>query len=153
MHSFPRGVFWRRPQWYSAMRYVALLPRWVRKLYCQTTYDSFIHQWLYSPLLGPGLFFSVVIFFYTDGRTPWTSDQPAVKPLPTHRTAQTQNKLAHRHSCPEWDYYMVTCYTMQKSCFHRAVPKRADESRANKREECLYFVAPQRLATHVTRLA
>jgi hypothetical protein len=23
---------------------------------------SFIHQWLYSPLLGPGLFFSSVIF-------------------------------------------------------------------------------------------
>jgi hypothetical protein len=54
---------------------------------------------------------------------------------------------------------------MQKSCFHRAVPKRAEESRreptkaeeaevsrAKKREECLYFVAQQRLATHVTRL-
>jgi hypothetical protein len=25
--------------------------------------SSFIHQWLYSPLLGPGLFFSFVIFF------------------------------------------------------------------------------------------
>jgi hypothetical protein len=59
--------------------------------------------------------------------------------------------------------YIVTCYAMQKSCFHRAVPKRAEESRreltkaevsrANKREECLYFVAPQRLATHITRLA
>jgi hypothetical protein len=24
---------------------------------------------------------------------------------------------------------IVTCYTMQKSCFHRAVPKRAEESR------------------------
>jgi hypothetical protein len=62
---------------------------------------------------------------------------------------------------------------MQKSCFHRAVPKRAEESRreqkkaeenrrkpkkaevspANKRKECLYFVAPQRLATHIMRLA
>jgi hypothetical protein len=39
VHSFPRGVLWRRPQWYSAMRYVALLPRWVRELYCQTTYS------------------------------------------------------------------------------------------------------------------
>jgi hypothetical protein len=38
VHSFPRGVLWRWPQWYSAMRYVALLPRWVRELYCQTTY-------------------------------------------------------------------------------------------------------------------
>jgi hypothetical protein len=34
------GVLWRRPQWYSGMRYVALLPRWVRELYCQTTYVS-----------------------------------------------------------------------------------------------------------------
>jgi hypothetical protein len=38
VHSFSRGVLWRRPQWYSAMRYVAVLPRWVRELYCQTTY-------------------------------------------------------------------------------------------------------------------
>jgi hypothetical protein len=26
-------------------------------------FHSFIHQWLYSPLLGPGLFFTFVIFF------------------------------------------------------------------------------------------
>jgi hypothetical protein len=50
-------------------------------------YSSFIHQWLYSPLLGPGLFFIFVIFF-TDGRTPWTGDQPVARPLPTHRTTQ-----------------------------------------------------------------
>jgi hypothetical protein len=31
-------VLWRQPQWYSAMRYVALLPQWVHELYCQTTY-------------------------------------------------------------------------------------------------------------------
>jgi hypothetical protein len=30
--------------------------------------------------------------FFTDGRTPWTSDQPVARPLPTHRTTQTQNK-------------------------------------------------------------
>jgi hypothetical protein len=27
--------------------------------------------------------------FYTDGRTPWTSDQPVERPLLTHRTIQT----------------------------------------------------------------
>jgi hypothetical protein len=27
------------------------------------SFHSFIHQWLYSPLLGPGLFFSFVIIF------------------------------------------------------------------------------------------
>jgi hypothetical protein len=32
------------------------------------------------------------MFSYTDGRTPWTGDQPVARPLPTHTTAQTQNK-------------------------------------------------------------
>jgi hypothetical protein len=30
--------------------------------------------------------------FYTVDRTPWTGDQPVARPLPIHRTAQTQNK-------------------------------------------------------------
>jgi hypothetical protein len=47
--------------------------------------------WLYSPLLDLGRFFSFLIL-YTVGRTPWTGDQPVAGPLPTHRTAQTQNK-------------------------------------------------------------
>jgi hypothetical protein len=29
---------------------------------------------------------------YTDRRTPWTGDQPIARPLPTHKTTQTQNK-------------------------------------------------------------
>jgi uncharacterized protein YegL len=29
---------------------------------------------------------------FTIGRTPWTSDQLCARPLPKHRTAQTQNK-------------------------------------------------------------
>jgi hypothetical protein len=29
---------------------------------------------------------------YTVGGTPWTGDQPVAGPLPTHRTAKTQNK-------------------------------------------------------------
>jgi len=33
-----RGVLWRRPQRYSAVRYVAFLLQWVRELYCQITY-------------------------------------------------------------------------------------------------------------------
>jgi hypothetical protein len=33
--------------------------------------------------------------FYTEGRTPWTSDQPFAKHLPKHRTTQTQNKRIH----------------------------------------------------------
>jgi hypothetical protein len=50
-----------------------------------------ICQWLYSPLLGVGSFFGFLIL-YTVGRTPWTWDQPVARPLPIHRTIQTQNK-------------------------------------------------------------
>jgi len=35
-----RGVLWRRPCWYSGMRYVAILPRSVRELYWKTTYAA-----------------------------------------------------------------------------------------------------------------
>jgi hypothetical protein len=50
--------------------------------------------WLYSPLLDLGRFFSFLILF-TAFRTPWTGDQPFARPLPTHRTTQTQNKRTH----------------------------------------------------------
>jgi hypothetical protein len=36
--------------------------------------------------------FSVFWSFYTVNRTPWTGDQSVARPLPTHRTTQTQNK-------------------------------------------------------------
>jgi hypothetical protein len=39
-------------------------------------------------LLDLDHFFSFLIL-YTGGRTPWTGDQPAARPLPTHRTTQT----------------------------------------------------------------
>jgi hypothetical protein len=42
-------------------------------------------------LLNVGLFFSFLIL-YTVGRIPWTGDQPVARPLPAHRTKQTQNK-------------------------------------------------------------
>jgi hypothetical protein len=42
-------------------------------------------------LLGLGRFFRFLIP-YTVCRTSWTGDQPVAIPLPTHRTAQAQNK-------------------------------------------------------------
>jgi hypothetical protein len=45
-----------------------------------------------QPLLGPGIFFSSVIIFYTYGSNPWTSDKPITRPLPTQRTTQTRIK-------------------------------------------------------------
>jgi hypothetical protein len=53
--------------------------------------SSFIHQWFYSLLL-PLASSSVTYLFYTDGRTPWASDQPVARPLPTYRATQTQIK-------------------------------------------------------------
>jgi hypothetical protein len=44
-----------------------------------------------QPFVGLWPLFSLVII-YTDGRTPWTVDQPVPRPLATHRTPQTQNK-------------------------------------------------------------
>jgi hypothetical protein len=41
--------------------------------------------------VGPGLFFQFHDHF-TDGGTPWMSDQLVARPLPKHRTTQTQNK-------------------------------------------------------------
>jgi hypothetical protein len=50
-------------------------------------------------LLDLDRFFSSLIL-YTVGRFPLTSDQPIVRPLPIHRTAQTQNKRTqYRHPC------------------------------------------------------
>jgi hypothetical protein len=46
--------------------------------------------WLCSPL-DFGRFFGFLIL-YTVGRTPWRGDQPVERPLPTHKTTQTQNK-------------------------------------------------------------
>jgi hypothetical protein len=53
-----------------------------------------------QPFVGPWPFFSFLIF-YTVGRIPWTEDPPVARPLPAHRTAQTQNK--HRHPCLKGD--------------------------------------------------
>jgi hypothetical protein len=44
-----------------------------------------------QPFVGLGRFYSFLMF-YTVGMTPWMGDQPVARPLPAHRTAQTQNK-------------------------------------------------------------
>jgi hypothetical protein len=57
----------------------------------------FIHQWLYSPLLDPGLFFIIVIFFTQ------TAGLLGQVISPSHTTTQTQNKRTQKHPCLEWD--------------------------------------------------
>jgi hypothetical protein len=44
-----------------------------------------------QPFVWPWPLFSSLIL-YTVGRAPWTGDQPVARPLPIHRTTQTQNK-------------------------------------------------------------
>jgi hypothetical protein len=53
-------------------------------------HDNFIHLMVLQPFVGPWLLLSFLIL-YTVGRTPWAGDQPAARPLPIHRTTQTQN--------------------------------------------------------------
>jgi hypothetical protein len=48
------------------------------------------YLWLYSPCEPLPLF--QFHNLYKVGGTPWTVDQPVARPLPTHRTTQTQNK-------------------------------------------------------------
>jgi hypothetical protein len=60
----------------------------------QSPLTSLFFQCLFQPIQGPGLLFSSVIIF-TDGRTPWASDQLVARPLPKHRATQTQNKHIH----------------------------------------------------------
>jgi hypothetical protein len=82
----------------SAFQRVWLLPQIVvmkvtllditSSLYFLITYLSICLS-VYSPLLDLGQFFSFLIL-YTVGGTPWTGNQPVARPLPTHRTTQTQ---------------------------------------------------------------
>jgi hypothetical protein len=44
-----------------------------------------------QPFVGRWPLFSFLIF-YTVGKTPWTGDQPFVRPLPTHTRQHKQNK-------------------------------------------------------------
>jgi hypothetical protein len=62
--------------------------------------DSFSHQWLYSPLLGPGRFLNFVIL-YTVGRTPGTGS--ACHKAFTYTRKNINRINAHRHSCLGWD--------------------------------------------------
>jgi hypothetical protein len=48
-----------RDVWAKCVVFLRQNPNLIRSTFSH----SFIHQWLYSPLLGPGLFFSFVIFF------------------------------------------------------------------------------------------
>jgi hypothetical protein len=54
---------------------------------------SFIHSSMaLQPFVGPWPLLQFRNLFYTDSKTSWMRDQPVARPLPTHRTIQTQIK-------------------------------------------------------------
>jgi hypothetical protein len=53
-----------------------------------------------QPFVGPWPLLQFRNLCYTDGKTPWASDQPVARPLPTHRTTKTQNKRHTQTSMP-----------------------------------------------------
>jgi hypothetical protein len=57
---------------------------------------TYLHIFLLTGSTAPWALASAFQFHdhFTDGRTPWTSDQLVARPLPKHRT-QTQNKHIH----------------------------------------------------------
>jgi hypothetical protein len=73
---------------------------WATSSFVVTNKSLLLLLWLYSPC-GPWTLFQSPNL-YTVGRTNWTGDQLFARPLPTHRTAQSQNKHKHKHPCLEW---------------------------------------------------
>jgi hypothetical protein len=71
----------------------------MNEIYCSkcTSSSNFFFSLALQPPLGPGLLLFQFHDHFTDGRTPWTSDQLVARPLPKHRTTQTQNKRRHTH--------------------------------------------------------
>jgi hypothetical protein len=78
----------------------SFLFRWVNYLSLQKVippfigYSLFIHSFINgsTALVGPRPLLRFRNLFYTNGRSPWTSDQPVARPLHTHRTTQTRHK-------------------------------------------------------------
>jgi hypothetical protein len=84
------------------MRVMQPLQKWRAYLSSWNDYNGDFWRFVLSHFLCTLLYshlkrlrFFILLTFYTIGRTPWTNDQPIAKPLPTHRTAQTQN------NCPK----------------------------------------------------
>jgi hypothetical protein len=63
--------------------------------YLSTYLSIYLSIYGSTALVDLGRFFGFLIL-YTVGRTSWTGFQPVARPLPTHRTSQTQNK--HRQT-------------------------------------------------------
>jgi hypothetical protein len=64
---------------------------------CRFCWCFYLSLYLYlsmplQPFVGPWPLYQFLKSFYTVGETPWPGDEPVVRPLSAHRTAQAQNK-------------------------------------------------------------
>jgi hypothetical protein len=73
-----------------------------------TFYLSIYLSMALQPFIGPSPLFSF-LFFYTVGRTPWTGDQPVVRPVPTH-TAYSEWIMKLGLSFFSWRFQQ-TCFS------------------------------------------
>jgi hypothetical protein len=67
--------------------------------------------WTLLPFWNIGLI-SQFLDYFTDGRTPWAGDQLVARPLPKHRTIQTQTNAHTYQTSMPWagfDPTMPTC--------------------------------------------
>jgi hypothetical protein len=69
----------------SNISFIIFLPNVRVKFFISIVHSSMALE----PFVEPWPLLQFRNLFYTDGRIPWTSDQPVAKPLPTHRTTQT----------------------------------------------------------------
>jgi hypothetical protein len=80
----------------ALLRYVSIIYEYALFLFYFAFYSHpplSICLWLYSPF-GPSPLLQF-LNLHTLGMTSWTEDQPVARPLPVHRTTQTQNKCTH----------------------------------------------------------
>jgi hypothetical protein len=59
---------------------------------CMAFHSFILSPMALEPFIEPWPLLQFRNLFYTGCRTPWTGNQSVARPLPTHRTTQTQNK-------------------------------------------------------------
>jgi hypothetical protein len=104
---------------------------------------SFIHPSMaLQPFFGPWPFLQFHILFHTVGRTPWTSDQPDGRPLPTQNNTNTE--WTHTQTSMPWLEFEPTIPAFERAktvhALHRAATViGACIGRYNLRQEWLKF--------------
>jgi hypothetical protein len=110
--------------------------------------NVYLFSVLQSFLLDFGRSFSFLIL-YAAGRTPWTGNQSVARPLPTHRTTQTQNKRTQT-SMP-WVGFEFTIPVFERAKTFHALDRATTmiDLRSNncqKIDHSHYFTCPSRFS-------